>query len=315
MKPKGGTELQHAFLEEHVDKKLLDNFQICTSIPGKVPLSSDKINIMWQKNSFNQKNLNAWFSNKSNHEKYDWYIFNSHWNYEKFRYAFDLPTERCHVIKNGVVNCNDKYGERQVYKKGDLVRLVFQPTPWRGLNVLLAAMQYLKDENVLLDVYSSCEVYGDDFKKANDSKWVPLYEQANKLKNVNYIGYRPNDFILKKMPFYHLFAYPSIFEETSCISALECRAAGVYCIVTNYGALYETCSEFPVYVTFETDYNKLAYSFAMAIKGAINSLHEDYIQEHLQVQRNFVNRFYSWDKKGMEWNSFLQGALNGKRPK
>ena len=49
MKPSGGTELQHNFLEQHVSKDLLDKFQICTSVPGKVPLSKDKVNILWQK--------------------------------------------------------------------------------------------------------------------------------------------------------------------------------------------------------------------------------------------------------------------------
>jgi len=49
MKPLGGTELQHNFLDKYVSKDLLDKFQICTSVPGKVPLSKDKINILWQK--------------------------------------------------------------------------------------------------------------------------------------------------------------------------------------------------------------------------------------------------------------------------
>jgi hypothetical protein len=41
---------------------------------------------------------------KENHKKYDWYVFNSHWNYEKFRNDFDIPTEKCLVIKNGIDN-------------------------------------------------------------------------------------------------------------------------------------------------------------------------------------------------------------------
>ena len=57
MKPLGGTELQHAFLEKYVSKDVLDKFQICTSIPGKVPIDPKKINILWQKNSWNQPNI------------------------------------------------------------------------------------------------------------------------------------------------------------------------------------------------------------------------------------------------------------------
>ena len=49
--PKGGTELQLGFLHQYVDKNLLDQVQICTSVPGKVPLDPNKLNILWQKNS------------------------------------------------------------------------------------------------------------------------------------------------------------------------------------------------------------------------------------------------------------------------
>ena len=49
MKPRGGTELQYEFLERHVDRKILGQVQICTSVPGKVPLHPDKVNILWQK--------------------------------------------------------------------------------------------------------------------------------------------------------------------------------------------------------------------------------------------------------------------------
>ena len=102
--PRGGTELQFEYLRKYVDKNLLDQVQITTSVPEKIPLSKDKINILWQKNSYDQSNLAPWFQDKSNHKKYDWYVFNSHWNYEKFRYYFDIPTDKSLVIKNGIDN-------------------------------------------------------------------------------------------------------------------------------------------------------------------------------------------------------------------
>ena len=309
MNPSGGTEIQHRFLSHYVDDKLLNNFQICTSIPGKVDFSKNKINILWQKNSYDQPNIVPWFKEQSNHQKYDWYVFNSSWNYEKFRYHFDIPTDRCHVIKNGVTN----FPQRKVFTKGDRLRMIFHPTPWRGLNVLLATMQLLEKENVELDVYSSCEIYGKEFKKDNDDKYQDLYDQAKTLKNVNYLGYRSNDFILSKLPYYHMFAYPSIWEETSCISLLESMAAGLYCMTTNYGALFETGAEFPVYINYETNLVNLAHQFAEGIKICRDTLHEPVIQEHLDEQQKYVKRFYSWDKKAWEWTNFLTGILDAKQ--
>ena len=308
MQPRGGTELQFEFLRKHVDSKILDKVQICTSIPGKVPLDPNKVNILWQKNSYDQPNLQEFFGNKERHKEYDWYVFNSHWNYEKFRYYFDIPTDRSVVIKNGVTH----FPKIKPYQKGDPIKLIFQPTPWRGLDVLLGAMQLVTHPLVQLDVYSSTQVYGDAFKQANESQYEELYEQARQLPNVNYIGYKPNEYIIEQMPNYRMFAYPSTWEETFCISAVECMAAGLIVLTTNFGALYETCSEWPIYINYEKDRIHLAKSFAYAIDVAAKQIEEGVMTEHLQAQQNFYKRFYHWEKKGKEWTQFLTGAIHDK---
>ena len=309
MQPRGATEIQMEMLHKHVPKELLDQVQICTSVPGKVPIDSNKVNILWQKNSYDQPNLQEFFGNKARHKEYDWYVFNSHWNYEKFRYFFDIPTDRSIVIKNGI----ESFPQRKIYKKGDPIKLIHHCTPWRGLNVLLRAMQEITDPNITLDVYSSTQVYGDQFKKQNDDQFKPLYEQAKQLPNVNYIGYETNEYIKANMNKYDMFVYPSTFEETSCVSALEALASGVHVITNNYGALYETCAEWPVYINYTEDFEQMARGTAEAIKVAASYLHEPFIQDHLEQQQLFYKRFYSWNKKGMEWESFLRGAINERK--
>jgi len=305
MKPRGATELQMEMLNKHVSKELLDKVQICTSIPGKVPIDPNKLNILWQKNSYDQPNLQEFFTNRERHKEYDWYVFNSHWNYEKFRYFFGIPTERCIVIKNGI----DDFPIRKIYKKGSPIKLIHHCTPWRGVNVLLLAMQQITNPNITLDVYSSTQVYGSDFSKVHDDEFKPLYDQAKELPNVNYIGYKPHEHIKEMMPNYDMFVYPSIFEETSCVSALEALASGVHVITNNYGALYETCSEWPIYVNYSTNYEQMATDTANAIMTAAAYLHEDNIQEHLSEQQKFYKKFYNWKSKGQQWNTFLTGAL------
>ena len=85
MNPIGGTEIQYNKLYKYVDNKLLKEVQITTSIPDKEPAAKDKINILWQQNSYDQPNIHPWFKEPKNYDKYDWYVFNSHWCYEKFR--------------------------------------------------------------------------------------------------------------------------------------------------------------------------------------------------------------------------------------
>jgi len=304
--PRGGTELQLEYLKKYVDSNLLDQVSICTSVPEKIPLDLNKPNILWQKNSYDQTNLAPWFEDKSNHKKYDWYVFNSNWNYEKFRMMFDIPTERSVVIKNGI----DEIKPRNLNVIGNKkIKIIHHSTPWRGLSVLLGAMQLVKNTNIQLDVYSSCEVYGQAFKEQNDKNYEALYDQARKLPNVSYIGYKPNEYIKEHLQDYDLFVYPSIWEETFCISALEAMAAGLYCIVTNYGALYETCAEFPMSIPYSNDYKSLAHKFAAGIDIAAETLKTDGIQDHLKAQIEYVNRFYNWKTKGQSWTRFLKGVL------
>ena len=310
MNPLGGTELQMNELVKRLPKHYWDKVQITTSVPEKEPLAKDKINILWQKNSYDQGNLAPWFKNKDNHKKYDWYVFNSHWNYEKFRIYFDIPTDRSVVIKNAIPTT--KWVKRNPYKKGDPIKLIHVSTPWRGLNVLLGAMQLVKNPLITLDIYSSTQVYGTSFMEQNDNRYKPLYEQAKRLPNVNYIGYKPNHEVIDAMQYTHIFAYPSIWEETFCISAIESMAAGNMAVVTNFGALFETCAEFAHYVNYDRDYRSLARKFAVALDFIADNLHENKMQERLQAQMNFYREYYNWDLRVGEWISLLDQAIKMK---
>ena len=308
MNPLGGTELQYKFLQDNVERSLLDQFQICLSVPGRVPLSANKINILWQKMAPDQPHFQEFFKDKKQIAQYDFFVFNSHWNYEQFRKKFSIPHEKCTVIKNGIPDIK----KRNVSDKKDKIKLIYHPTPWRGLSVLLGAMQLVKNSNIELDVYSSTKVYGTDFEKQNDNQYQALYDQAKILPNVNYIGYKSNEYILDNLHTYDAFVYPNIWEETFCISALEALACGLYVVTTDNGALYETCSEFPVYIPMDTNLNNLAIQFAAVIDSLPNQLNNPGCHNHLKFQQNFYNHFYNWKNIAGQWTNFLKGAVNAR---
>jgi glycosyltransferase involved in cell wall biosynthesis len=222
---------------------------------------------------------------------------------------FGLPDQKCIVIKNGI----EKIEKAKPYEEGQPIKIIHQNTPWRGLSVLLGAMQLVKNPLITLDVYSSCEVYGKDFMEKNDHNYKALYEQAESLPNVNYIGYKPNEYIRANIKNYNMYVYPSIFEETSCISLLESMAAGLYCITTNYGALFETGAEFPMYIPYDKKYERLAEKFAYGIEVAAKTLHRTEIHNHLTTQSGYTHLYYGWPKQASSWTRFLQGAINAKK--
>jgi glycosyltransferase involved in cell wall biosynthesis len=303
MQPYGGTEIQLEYLKKYVSKDLLNKVQITTSIPEKDKLVIDKPNVLWVHNSYDQSNLMPWFQNKLNHGKYDHYIFNSHWTYEKFRYFFSIPTELCSVIKNGF---DDDLIIKKEYKIKDKVRLVYTSTPWRGLDVLLAAMEMVKSTDIELDVYSSTEIYGDHFKNLTDSNFKPLYDKAKSLKNVNFKGYLHHKELMKVLHTYDVYVHPSTFEETFCIAAMESLAAGLAVVTTDLGALYETCAEFPIYIPHLNNKTLLASKFA----DVINQLPEvlkDVEQDKVKFQQQYYRQFYHWNVIRRYWENFLNG--------
>jgi len=312
MQPAGGTELQFSYLKKHINQGVLDSVQITTSIPEKEPLDPIKSNILWIKNSYDQPNLAPWFQNKDNHSKYDWYVFNSHWSFEKYRYFFKIPEDKCTVIKNAI-----DYDELQLktdFTPKTKVRMCYISTPWRGLEVALAAMDAIKDPDITLDVYSSTKIYGKSFEQNNDDTYKPLYEKAKSLPNVNYMGYCDHKELVGKLKDYDVNCFPSIWEETFCISAMESLAAGQILITTDLGALPETCAEFPIYIPYTQDKPKLAIQLAECILRTKDILKQD-LSQSLKFQQEYYRRFYDWKFIAGHWENFLKGAISVKRNK
>jgi glycosyltransferase involved in cell wall biosynthesis len=303
MNPYGGTEIQVEYLHKYVSKELLDKVQITTSVPEKTPLLIDKTNILWVHNSYDQPNVMPWFKNKLNHGKYDWYVFNSHWTYEKFRYFFSIPTELCLVIKNGF---DDDLILKTDFKPKEKIKLIYTSTPWRGLDVLLDAMEQIKTDNVELDIYSSTQIYGDHFKKVNDDKFIALYDRAKTIKNVNYKGYLNHKELMKILHTYDAYIHPSTFEETFCLAAMESLACGLVAVTTDLGALYETCADFPIYVPHQNNRKLLASQFA-AVIDKLSVMMKDVDETKMKFQQQYYRQFYHWNIIKTYWENFLNG--------
>ena len=303
MLPFGGTEIQVEYLQKYVSKDLLNKINLTTSVPEKTPILIHKTNVLWVHNSYDQPNLAPWFKNALNHRKYDWYVFNSHWTYEKYRYVYKIPTECSLVIKNGF---DDELLIKQNFKKNKPIKLVYTSTPWRGLDVLLNAMEMINNEDIHLDVYSSTIIYGTAFQARNDKQFEELYNKAKTLKNVTYKGYLNHKELMKVLHTYDVYIHPSTFEETFCLSAMESLAAGLVAVITDLGALPEICGEFPIYVPYLSDKKALVKQF----KHVIESLSETMAcvqEEQLKFQMEYFKRYYHWNIIKNYWERFLSG--------
>ena len=302
----GGSENQLRLLLKHLPDESFKDINLILNNTSDTLIENDKINILWMQHFVNQeeaKNL----GNKKYVDKLNYIVFNSHWNFEKYQYQFKVPENKSLVIKNAIekININKK--------PKDKISLIYHTTPWRGLKNLLKIYKNLNLENVELNVCSSTIIYGKKFDKILGKKYESIFEECKNTKNVNYLGFLDNKKIIEILKKTHIYSFPSIWPETSCISAIEAMAAGCEVVTTNLGALYETCSPFGTFVSFDSNFDNLEKKYEEALLNSINNFWSKENQEKLKLQSEIINITYSWDVRSQEWKKFFDKARKLKK--
>ena len=124
-------------------------------------------------------------------------------------------------------------------------------------------------------------------------------------KNVNYLGFVENKNIIELLKKTHIYSFPSIWPETSCLSAIESMAAGCEVVTTNLGALYETCSPFGTLVSFDRNLDNLEKKYSKTLLKSINNYWSEESQKKLKLQYETINATYSWNVRSEEWKDFF----------
>lgn len=295
---KGGTEILVESFYKNIDIELLRGFNVIVNNTNPQQISNSAINILWMHHNYDQPAVTG-----LNHEylkNLDMIVFVSHWQHAQFRDNINLEFNNVKVIKNAIENVEYKT------KKSEKLKIVYTSTPWRGLDILLDAFETLDPDNAELHIFTSTIIYGHDFFEKNDHIYVPLYNKAKAMKNVVFHGYKPNvevkDFIASS----HIMAYPSCWQETSCISVIEAAAAGCRVLTTNLGALPETLSDYGVFVEFNKDRNLLIKNYAKALNREIQNYWNETTQNLLKEQVIHFRNHWNWSKRIIEWTDLLK---------
>ena len=302
VKPLGGTQIIDNYLHEHLD---LDGFHIWpTTFDGK-EIDPSVINVYHQHleaslgdmaNIFTEERINMM----------DAVVFISHWQCEDYLINFPwLDTRNCHVIKNAT----STFPDPKKSTDGKL-KAIYTSTPFRGLELIPEIWKRLDRDDIELDIYSSLEIYGKDFedkvKEAYGSKFDDLFKELDSIPGINYKGYVTNEEVKQACLDAHIYLYPAIIMETSCLSLMEAMAGGCASIYTNLGALSETGSEFgyPSLMSFNDDH--LVDNFVKKINFVCDNYWTHSVQEKLKRQCNFYRENYSWEVRLKEWEALLK---------
>jgi len=297
---KGGTELlQERLYGGDIPRELLEKVQIVFSRARDLDPDKKKI---YYCHDLPEDPESSRLSDPMYRKKFDKFVFVSNWQMEKYNEVRGVEYNRSTVVKNSIVPINTTKRT-----KSDKIRLIYHTTPHRGLQLLVPAFVELckRHDDITLDVYSSFKIYGWEDR---DAQYQELFDICRNHPNIKYHGTVSNDEIREALLSADIFAYPSIWKETSCLSLIEAMSAGLLCIHPNLAALSETSMGLTWMYQWNEDANAHAGGFMQVLHQGIEVMRNqrEAIEADLKLQKIQVDRVHGWNNKANEWKALLE---------
>lgn len=296
----GGTETLTRGLIHGQKPELLKKFQIVSSRVRD--LQEDLIRVFWAHDLPGDPEANKALT-KENQAKFHKFVFVSNWQMQAYIDRYKLPWSKCVVITNSIEPI--KTLPKPDPKEG--VRFIYHSTPHRGLNILVSVFTALAEKypNIHLDVFSSFALYGWEQR---DKEYADVFKVMDEHPNITNHGTQPNSVVREALNQSHVFAYPSIWAETSCLCLLEAMSAENVCIHSNYGALYETAAGWTHMYQMHEDLNKHASILYNILDSTIPQI--ELMLPKTGSAKSFIDLFHGHDAKNREWEALLTSLLH-----
>jgi glycosyltransferase involved in cell wall biosynthesis len=297
----GGTELMMKRIYDSLDPKLLETVQI---IPSRVrELKNDKIRILYCHDLAEDPEAEKALGNRR-WERFHQIVFVSNWQMQQYIQKYDIPWSKCVVIPNAIDPVRAPAQDYSFLRTPDRpYKFIYHTTPHRGLNILCAVIDELaKKHPVHLDVYSSFKIYGWPDR---DEQFRALFDEIDAHPNMTNHGSVSNDEVRNALKTADIFAYPCTWTETSCLALIEAMSAGLLCVHSNLGALFETSASWTTMYQYLENVNDHASALYQILDNALINWGSDIQQNQIKNQREYVNVFHNWNFRKHQWESLI----------
>jgi UDP-glucose:(glucosyl)LPS alpha-1,2-glucosyltransferase len=293
---RGGTELMADRINS-LPPELLSKFQIIHSRVRELDQTKKKIlvlhDLVGDPEVEHLKN-GGW-------RKFDKLVFVSHWQQQMYNAYLGIPFDAGVVLQNAITPI-----EKHT-KPTDKIRLMYFSTPHRGLELLYPVFDKLYKEfgdKIELNVFSSFDLYGWDVR---DEPYQELFEKLKAHPGINYSKSVPNEVIREQLKRSHILAYPSTWQETSCLVMIEAMCAGLVCVHSSLAALPETAMGCTYMYGYTENRQVHMARFEADLRDAILDV---YVGDSMSEERvEFINETYSWNNRKLQWKNLLTSML------
>lgn len=214
----------------------------------------------------------------------------SEWQQERFARLYPFLEGKLELIRNGITTVGldgvDRYPDAERSFGDRKPRCVYSSSADRGLDVLLELWPRIRERapDAELHVFYGFEILDRaamitpglaDYKR----KVLDLAGQAGGEEGgVFFRGRTPQPELAREMQQARVFSYPTAFLETSCIGAMEARAAGLAIVTSDLGGLRESVGSHGQLIPWDVDetaaWNQDA-SYQASFVGAVARLLTD----------------------------------------
>lgn len=312
-KSNGGTELLCRRLENSFDSSLLNEFQI---IPSRIrELDKNKYRIYWVHDlphDFEVQKALQQDHNSGGWARFHKIVFVSYHQMNGCIERYGIPHSKCLVIQNGIFPLEKR---TSFPREDDTVKIIYHTTPHRGLGILATVFDNLwkKNKKIHLDVYSSYSIYGWNDR---DEQFKDLFKFLDEHEGITNHGAVSNEEVRKAVSASDIFAYPSIWPETSCLALIEAMSAGLECVHSSLGALPETSSNWTSMYPHHENPSVHAGIFHRVLESAIDSVRNKNDDHRRDAMAAYASSVYDWNSRAKaKWKSLFESVLAEKASK
>jgi len=254
-----------------------------------LPVRSPKVYIwihdVGVQSSYNFKYMPAEGYNILDNVKHDELICLTYWqaSFVMSRSVGTIGHADIEIIGNGITTSNFvNMPPRVPY------RFIWTSSPFRGLSYLIKIFPIIKDKYPLSELH---------IFRGPDDFTPEQFESIYALDYIFYHGGLENSKMADEFMKSSVWLYPTNFDETYCISALEAQASGCLCICSNRAALCEVVCERGIILNSIYDTDELTNEIMEALdKGFSNFEYYSTIAREWGMKQDWKNRAFSWYK-------------------